>query len=157
MYSRILGCVFYVACCTTVHAETVSPESIAIAQILTTQSWSSLEQEMPTLVANLEADLKQRGASGRAAAAFAGEFRKAMTKQAVAKLLAQEIALSMSRDEQTVALAFVQTSAGKKLISIGESGLKIEAAVESLRDELCASIKKSQLSPVDSASLYNCS
>lgn len=157
MYSRLLGCVFFAACCTTVHAETVSPESTALAQILTSGSWSSVEYVMPIMVAELEADFKKLGTSDRAAAAFAGEFRKAMTRQAVEKIFAQEIALSMSRDEQKAALAFVQTSAGKKFMSIAELGLTAETAVDSLLDELCPLVRKSQLSPADLASLHICS
>lgn len=157
MYSRLLGCVLFVAGFTVVHAETISPESMALAQILTSGSWSSFEQVMPILVAELEADFKKQGTSDRAATAFSDEFRKAMTRQAVEKIFAQEIALSMSRDEQKAALAFVQTSAGKKLMSIAELGLTAETAAESLIDEVCPLIRKSQLSPADLASLHICS
>lgn len=155
LYPRLFG-LFLLACCSTfAHAESVSPEADNIAEFVSSHSWPNVEQMLPAIVRQLENDLKEGGATGRAAATFASEFQRTLNKQAVARLLAKVVAREMTPEEQRTALAFVQTSAGAKLFAIGGSGRGVEAIALPLIRELCTSLK-TQLSRADADSLSAC-
>lgn len=145
-----------VLCGAVANAQTVTSDAVKVAEIISVQGWRAIEQGLPAIVMQLEANLKNSGATTLAAATFSQDFQKAMTQEAVARIYAQVVAQRMSTEEQQATLAFLQSAAGAKFLAIGGSGGQdVQAIAVPLARELCASIK-SKISQADAHSLAVC-
>lgn len=98
-------------------AQGITYEAFTIAETLIENSWEDSAPVIEVAMKQMEANLKEGGATDRAAKTFGSSMRQGFSREALSRLTAESITESMSQDEQKQALAFLKTSAGKKLMT----------------------------------------
>lgn len=74
---------------------------------------------MPVMMAGLQANLKQQGASDGAAQVLVEEIRQQVTKEAFTAVMAEEISRSFSESELRELHSFLVSPLGKKYLEFG--------------------------------------
>ena len=118
MKNRLLLPLLFAVFSSTSQAQGITYEAFTIAETLIENSWE--EAAAPVIevaMKQMEANLKEGGATDRAAKTFGSSMRQGFSREALSRLTAELITESMSQDEQKQALAFLKTSAGKKLMT----------------------------------------
>ena len=118
MKNRLLLPLLFAVFSSTSQAQGITYESFTIAETLIENSWEdSLAPVIEVAMKQMEANLKEGGATDRAAKTFGSSMRQGFSREALSRLTAELITESMSQDEQKQALAFLKTSAGNKLMT----------------------------------------
>ncbi|MFM6991605.1 MAG: hypothetical protein ACKOWD_09980 [Rhodoferax sp.] len=135
-----------VACCVSLvtisHAQNVSYEAFKISTTIVSATWESTEKIMPSIILQLESELKTGGMSEKSVKIFSDEFRREFNKDNFSKLFAEILSRKLSVDEQKQTLAFLQSSAGAKYMELlGGKGNELQQAVIPLIKRVCESAK----------------
>lgn len=99
-------------------AQSVTYESVRLSELLLDETWSVQEQTIPTVIAALEAQLRQGGASDRVTTVFPREVRKALTRENIGKATAVFFSQKLSIEETRDLTAFMQSTLGRKYLSL---------------------------------------
>jgi len=101
----------------TAHAQSITYEAFTISETLVEMSWANVAPALELAIKVIETSLKEGGATDRAAKVLGASLSQGFSRDAMSRLMAESISESMSQDEQKEALAFVKTSAGRKLMT----------------------------------------
>lgn len=134
-----------------VRAQTVTFDSVKIAELVVSSSWDQLESLFPPLFTAIEANLKAEGATEKASKVFGAELQKAMNREAMTKVYAQLIASKYSEAEQRETLLFFSSTAGQKYLALSKQAAQPEVFSPIVKQACLAS--QPQLGVFDRGSL----
>lgn len=117
MRLNVRVCIFSLALfACSVHAQDSKAVATRIVEGLSDATWRSTEAGMPTLLAGVEIQLRNAGATDAAARALTDELKTGLTKEAISQGLAAALEKQMTTDELLEVERFFQSAAGKKYL-----------------------------------------
>lgn len=101
-------------------AQTVSYESVRLAEMFISTTWKSTEAALPVLASGIQAQFKGAGASDAASKVFAEEVRRSLNKDNLTKAMAQAITNNFTDVEQRELAVFVHSTLGQKFLEFNK-------------------------------------
>ena len=104
----------------TAQSQSITYEAVRLSEIFLDSTWSSQEQSIPLLIAGIEAQLRQAGASERVATVFPRELKRSLNRDNLGKAFAAVLSQQLTSDESKDLIAFLQSSLGRKYLSLSK-------------------------------------
>jgi hypothetical protein len=153
-FRRALSFFLFAASCLGaigVRAQSVTFESVKIAETLVAANWAQLEPIFQVVFSTLETNIKSAGATENASKVFVSEMQKAINKEGVAKEYAKLIAAKFSAEEQRELFVFLNSGTGQKFLALSRQSSTDEFMAPMVK-QACAGAN-SQLGFFDRGSL----
>lgn len=133
------GLPLILACCVAgpCLAQSVSFESVRLAEILVEGTQQSMDQALPIVVAGMEAELRKRGATERATLVLSQELRGVFTRENVTKDMATFLSQRLSPAEAKDLAAFLQSSLGRKYVQLSKAASDGTSLSRRLIEQAC--------------------
>lgn len=136
-----------------VHAQDREAVSTRIVENWSAATWKSTEASMPTLLAGIEVQLRNGGATESAARALTDAIKAALTRDAFTQALAVALEKQMTPDELIQLEQFFQSPIGKKYLSYVASVSEKPVYLVPVLRKACDSAK-SQLGLYEKGSIH---
>ena len=118
-------------------AQNVSYEAFRLADIFVQSNWQAIDQSMPAISAMLEKQMTANGSSDDLPKLYAVKFRAALSRDNIAKVVAQLLTQKLTTQEITEVSAFMQTNAGKKYLGISSEFSKNTQLIVPIFQQAC--------------------
>jgi hypothetical protein len=152
MFTRTLstvGLLFTLLACA---AQTVSFDSVRLADMLLEATWPSTEKALPLLMSGLKSQLVAGGAADGPSRVFSEELQRSMTRENMSRSLAPFLSETFSDAEMKELVVFMRSPLGQKYLRMTNdisSGTRI---IQPIAKQACEASQK-RLSATDYASL----
>nr|WP_315192456.1 hypothetical protein [uncultured Albidiferax sp.] len=148
---------FFVVCsfgiASSVGAQSVSFESVRLADTIMESGWSAVEQSLPLMISGFEAQLKAGGVTERAARVFGEELRLSMSRDSMSKIYAIAVSAKLSPQEIREVSTFLQSKSGLKYLSLNNDFAANPAFIQPIAKQACNSAAQRLDSGTDKSSL----
>jgi len=133
----VLGVLALVATFESASAQTVSFESVRLADAMLNTTWPGMEASLPLIISGFKGQLKSGGASERASEVLSEEFQRNNTKENFAKSLALLLSESFSEAELKELAAFLLSPVGQRYLRLNSDAMKSPRFVLSMFNDAC--------------------
>ena len=135
-------------------AQTVSYESVRLAETFIATTWQGTEAALPLLASGIQAQFKGAGASEAASRIFAEEVRRGLTKDNLTKAMAQAITNNFTEVEQRELAAFAQSTLGQKFLQFNRDATSNPKYIAPILKAACTTTLE-RLSAPDRSTIAN--
>lgn len=136
-------------------AQTVSFESVRLAEVFVESQWASFEPALPTLIAGVQSQLRTAGASETASKTFADELRRSMSKENMTKAVAQALTQNFSEEELRELAVFIRSNLGQKFLQYNKDAMTNPKYFSSILKQACVATTQ-QLNSTDRSTISWC-
>ena len=123
-------------------SNSVTFESVRLADIMITANWSTFQSLLPIIQQSAQNKLKKSGASDHTAKIFSDEFGDSMSKENLSKIYALVITQHFSEHEQKELGEFLQSPLGIKYLEFGDEILKNPKLLKPILSQACKTTKQ---------------
>lgn len=122
-----------------VQSQTVSFDAVKLADVFISNSWEGIAPLLEAAVAKLEVDLRNQGATEKAAKVLSDSLAQSMNKDNMNRAMAEMISERLNPAEQRELMTFLQSSLGQKYLSLSKGGEANTRFLGSIFKQACES------------------
>lgn len=122
-------------------AQTLSFDSVRLADILLEATWPSTEKSIPLLVTGLKSQLVAGGTPDGPSRVFSEELQRGMTRENMSRYLAPVLSETFSDAEMKELLAFMRSPLGQKYLRMNND-ISGNRFIEPIAKQACGAAQK---------------